>query len=538
VKAQSVRKTSDWSFAPVSLLVLAMLLFGWTHRHAFQMTGFAEDMGLVQTLSTAAEDGRIGQEVLPRWLGPLWGPGSTMWRPWAFTSLALDAKIFGANSGLWHVANLLLHLVAAIFTALLARAWLRSSWSAAAAFATMLLHPWTSESTLWLVGRFDGWVTAAVTAALYTSWRCTGIDRWWVATVLASALAYLSKESALILLPATALLLACRAYAQSTQRRERTVFAGFIKNMLPLLGAQLVLAAAYFLLRWFMVGAISTNVYDSHPVIDAFDLSARVGAHLQAFVSLGSASRFAATCVTLLFALSGVAAIIQGRWQIISFGVTWVAIVFLGAALHFRGLVGAGDGYRLYYLALVGIALIVAAGLTNQSESRPRLTTILLVTWCASLAVWQNATNSVWWKAAKEINDTATAIGKVLPTLAPADYSLVLLPDPIGAVPAFRNAQGAIVRAAPRRSIGTENTDYMVAFLPMQLNEWYQSMQKDIVRMITKRVDAPPKPTRFYCKEPGSPDLRYLGFWEAGTLEEWRAKWQIATRAACPNLKL
>ena len=101
------------------LILLALLLYAWTHMHAFQMTGFAEDIGLVQSLVAAANAGDLANEVMPRWVGPLWGPESTMGRPWAFTSLALDAKIYGAAAGWWHVTNLLLHLTAAAFTCLL-----------------------------------------------------------------------------------------------------------------------------------------------------------------------------------------------------------------------------------------------------------------------------------------------------------------------------------------------------------------------------------------------------------------------------------
>ena len=163
---------------------------------------------------------------------------------------------------------------------------------------------------------------------------------------------------------------------------------------------------------------------------------------------------------------------------------------------------------------------------------------MFVVAWSVSLAIWQNASHGQWWRAAKEIASSAEAIGKTLPTLAESEYALVLLPEQIGVVPALRNAQGSIVRAAPARSAGADNIDYMVGFLPMQLDEWHRSMQKDIVRLVTKRADAPPRPTRYYCKEQGVDELRYLGFWEAGTLDEWRARWRSATRAACPSLKL
>ena len=519
------------------LILLALLLYAWTHRHAFQMTGFAEDVGLVQSLVAAANAGDLASEVIPRWVGPLWGPESTMWRPWAFTSLALDAKIYGAASGWWHVTNLLLHLIAAVFTALLAREWFGSRWAAVAAFATMLLHPWSSESTLWLVGRFDGWVTAAIAAALYFSWRSRGIDRWWFAAVLASGLAYLSKESALVLLPATAMLVVCKAQAQ-LPLGTRLSMAQLMKPLAPILGAQLLVAATYFTLRWLAVGAVSTNVYGSNAVTGLGDLVSRAIAHVSAFISLGRVSPLAATSAALLMSWALIAAISARRWSVLVFAAVWVALVFSGAALHFSAPVNFGDGFRLYYLALVGIALVVAVSTSLLNASHPRRAAMFVVAWSVSLAIWQNASNGQWWRAAKEIASSAEAIGKTLPTLAESEYALVLLPEQIGVVPALRNAQGSIVRAAPARSAGADNIDYMVGFSPTQLDEWHRSMQKDIVRLVTKRADAPPRPTRYYCKEQGVDELRYLGFWEAGTLDEWRERWRTATRVACPSLKL
>ena len=523
--------------APVLLIAFALLLYAWTHRHALEMIGFAEDIGLVQALTAAAQSGNLHQEVIPRWLGALWGPDSTMWRPWAFTSLALDAKLYGAHSGLWHITNLLLHFAAAAFTALLARDWLRSTWAAAVVFATMLLHPWASESTLWLVGRFDGWATSAVAAALYFSWRSRGVDRWWFATLAASVTAYLSKESALILLPATAMLVVCRVHTESAGRARLRV-ADFMNLFLPLMAMQFAVAAVYFVLRWLAVGALSTNVYGSSSVAGLTDLIARVAAHIESFASISAASPLAASSVLLLAVLAIVATIVNRRWAVVMFASMWVTIVFIGAALHFRAHVGVGDGFRLYYLALVGFALVVGAGVTTFGASPPRKLALLVATWSLSLAVWQNAVNGEWWRAAKEIRSSADAIGKTLMTLAATDYGLVLFPDRIGAVPTMRNAQGAIVRVAPARSAGTDNVDYMVGFVPSQLDEWHRSMQKDIVRRITKRPDAPPRPTHYYCKELGALELHYLGFWEAGTLDEWRNHWRTAVRATCPSLKL
>ena len=195
---------------PLPRLVIAfsLLLFVWTHRHALALPGFAEDMGLVQDLTSAVASGSWLSEVMARLTGPLWGPGSTMWRPWGFLSLALDARWYDGNTGLIHITNVSLHVAAATFAALLVHSWLRSLWAAAAVFATLLLHPWTAEITLWLVGRFDGWATAGVLASLYAAARSAGrIDRWFALSLFAATVAYASKESALILPPMLILML-------------------------------------------------------------------------------------------------------------------------------------------------------------------------------------------------------------------------------------------------------------------------------------------------------------------------------------------
>lgn len=537
---------------PRLVIFVSLLLFAWTHRHALALPGFAEDMGLVQDLASAAASGSWWSDVLSRWTGPLWGPGSTMWRPWAFLSLALDARWYAGNTGLSHITNLALHGAAATLAALLAHVWLRSLWAAVTVFATMLLHPWTAEITLWLVGRFDGWATAAVLASLYAAARSTGpMDRWFALSLLAATVAYTSKESALILPPMLFLAMLTSTAAATQREFARAAPTGRQPGLRarlnarareihwPLLLAHVGLCAGYMLCRQIAVGSLSINVYSTAQVLDFVRLLDRFIQHVTAFASIGMLAPSAATVVLIAALASLVVACSARHWLRLLFATTWILIVFLGAALHFNGMVGAGDGYRLYYLALFGFALIVGIAI-NVIEPRvdQRFLAGLLLTWAASLAIWQDAANRQWWVAAKEIRATEIAIAHELPTLSNNDYALVLLPDSIGQVPAFRNTQGAIVRAAGAGPNGVQGTDFMVAMLPLQLNEWHGLMQIDVIPMISKRTDAPARPTRYYCKELGQKTLQPLGFWPAGTLSIWNETWRTRALAACPSLKL
>jgi hypothetical protein len=543
---RNARRVASYDVATL-IIVASLLLFAWTHRHALSVAGFAEDLSHVQWLVKAQQSGELAERVWATMIGPLWGPGSSMWRPLAFASLAFDASVFGARSGLWHITNLVLHVIAACGVAALAWLWMRSRWAVAAAFATMLLHPYSAEVTLWLVGRFDGWATATIALALLAMWRNRGFDRWWVFALCSSVCAYASKESALILFPATVMLAVARyanevehvaTFMDEAQWSARNFAPSVLRALrvaMPIIAMQCLLAALYLMVRWWLVGTTSTDVYGTATVASA-EFFARLGAHLKVFASLASYSRLAASVAALLLVCALLIALRERRWSLLGFVAVWIAIVFAGAALHFDG--GSLRSYRIYYLALIAVALLMAAAAAYWARRSSTQTAIAIGVWCIALALWQNAVNRPWWAASKEIESTARAIATEIPKIPATDYALVLLPDWIDAVPIFLNAQSSIVTIASERTPGVNGLDRVVAFLPFQFDEWHRLMGEDVVAKLTTRSDAPRQPTRFYCKQIGSDQLSFLGVWPLGTPAEWREKWAIAVRANCPSLKL
>jgi len=517
-------------------VVLSILLFAWTHRHALTLPGFAEDIGLVQQLAASADAGSLLDAIWPRIVGPLWGPGSTMWRPLGFASLGLDALIYGANAGYWHLTNLLLHGLAAAFTGLLTQRLMTSSLAGAVAFATALLHPWTAEITLWLVGRFDGWATAGMALAMWAGLVSRGYDRWLVISILAGALAYASKESTTLLPVGIAMLVAVDAARRDGAHRPSTSL--FLRRLLDrkcLMIAHALLVLAYLSWRWILFGGVGINVYSSAPIHSVVESAARLGRHFEVFWSLAALAPGASKVAALLAITLSLIAVVRGNKWVSAMGALWALAVFAGAALHFTTTPGIGDGMRLYYLAVFGIAMLVAAAFSGPTS---RAGHALAITWMGTLAIWQNEVNREWWQAAQELKRVTIAISNEIKTISPEDYGLVVLPDPIGHVPMARNAQGAIMTEATKLNPAIDALSKMVALLPAQIDEWHGLMQGDVVRRITKRSDAPPRPTRYYCKEPGRDHLSYLGFWPPGTAIEWRAQWRKAVTEHCPSLKL
>ena len=524
------------AFATRAIVVLSVVLFAWTHRHALTLPGFAEDIGLVQQLAASAHAGTLFDVVWQRTIGPLWGPGSTMWRPLGFASLALDALIFGDHAGSWHLTNMLLHGLAAAFTGLLARSLLRSSVAGAVAFATALLHPWTAEITLWLVGRFDGWATAGMALALWAGLLSRGYDRWLLVSALAGALAYASKESTLLLPVGVAMLVAVEASRRdATGRPSATLFFRRSLERKSLVIVHVLLALAYLGWRWFLFRNVGINVYSSAPIHSVADIAARLGRHFEVFWSLATLAPVASKLAALIAISLSLLAFVRGNKSVAAMGALWALAVFAGAALHFATAPGIGDGMRLYYLAALGFALLVAGAFPGMPR---RLGYALAITWVGTLAVWQNEVNREWWQAARELKRVTVAISSEVESINPQDYGLVMLPDPIGHVPMARNAQGAIITEAQKLNPTIDALSRMVALLPMQIDEWHGLMQQDVVRVITSRSDAPPRPTRYYCKQPGRDQLSYLGFWPPGSVIEWRERWREAVAQHCPGLKL
>lgn len=524
------------AFAVRAIVTLTVLLFAWTHRHALTLPGFAEDIGLVQQLAASADAGTLFDVVWKRTVGPLWGPGSTMWRPLGFASLGFDALIYGDDAGRWHITNLLLHGLAAAFTGLLARSLLRSSIAGAAAFATALLHPWTAEITLWLVGRFDGWATAGMALALWAGLMSRGYDRWLLTSALAGAVAYASKESTLLLPFGVAMLVTVEA-----MRRDDAGYpspALFFRRLLErksLVIVHVLLAAAYLAWRWFLFRDVGINVYSSAPIHSVAEIAARLGRHFEFFWSLATLAPVASKLAASIAIVLSLIAFARGNKWVGAMGALWALAVFLGAALHFATAPGVGDGMRLYYLAALGFALLMAAAFSGMPR---RAGYAFAVAWMGTLAIWQNEVNREWWQAARELKRATAAISNEIKLMNPQDYGLVMLPDPIGHVPMARNAQGAIMTEAQKLNPSVDALSRMVALLPMQIDEWHGLMQQDVVRVITSRSDAPPRPTRYYCKEPGRNQLSYLGFWQPGSIIDWRAQWRKSAAEHCPGLKL
>lgn len=523
-----------------ALICLALLLFAWSHRHALSVAAFADDVGLLVELPQRASAHTLFADVAARIVGPLW-PGSTMWRPLPYASFGLDALLWGGSTaGWWRATNLLLHIGCAALIGLIAARLTRATLAGAAAFALFLLMPWVPEVSLWLVGRFDGWATLGVLAASLFALRSAGFDRWLGASIVAGMCAYASKESALILpvwimLIVVAGFVSDRANSDSwTSARPAGGSLAAMQSRWPVIAAHVILAAGYALWRAHLFADASVNAYAGTKPDDVGQWLSRLTAHAGFAGGLISLAPVAAW-ISGVCAISLLAFASRGCAKVVLVvGALMAAAVFAALALYFADAPHAGEGYRLYYLATAGMALMLAAGVATAG----RITLIVLIVAMIALAQWQSRVASEWTRATRDMRDAQTALLAEAHKLSAAEYGLVLLPDMVGHVPFARNAQGAVVLAASRAEPGMDALARLIVFTPPQLAEWHRLVQEDVVPKITQRSDAPARPTRYFCFQSGNPQLQDLGAWPPGNYGQWAAQWHDKVNTRCPNLKL
>ncbi len=443
------------------------MLFAWSHRHALQLFGFADDLGLMLDLPQRARNGELWTAVWQRIVGPLWGPGSVMWRPLPFASMAIDALLYGTDGKLWRITNLSLHIATAAFAGLISRSLLKqSALPSAVAFAAALLLPWAPETTLWMVGRFDGLASLFVMISLWTAMHGGAQPRWVLFSGLAAVAAYASKESALVLpawVPLTVCVVALRDRGSSgyfvaltsAHRRHWLLFA-----------VHALLALAYLGWRWYLFGSVSTDVYGASPLFDLADGLARLVRHLNiVIVAAAYAPQAAAIAATL--GLLGLITALAGRHRWIALlGCALALSIFAAAAVHFSAALPLADGFRFYYLASLGIAIVVATAVASIRETNYiHLSAIAIV--CVALAIWQNKMAGEWRLTSNALKNVVTAIAEMAPRISPSDYGLLLLADPVGHVPASRNAQGALLGYATLTNpVATDEASRLIIFTP------------------------------------------------------------------------
>jgi tetratricopeptide (TPR) repeat protein len=438
--ARSWREPSP-SVSAAAIFVLAILAYANTFGHGFVW----DDPVLLE------QKVRFYRGPLDAFFEPAGLPSMRMYRPLELLSLWIDARLWTSSTG-FHVTQVLLHAVNGALVVLLARALGTAPWAALAGAALFVLHPVQVESVAWLTCRADVMTATFAVIAVLAFLRHQDRPAWWTvgAIAVAAFLATASKETGSV---TPLLLLAVLA----TLPRPPDGFTTRLRRAWPALGAAVVGVGLCQALRpadvTTGIGRAALGAQDVLNLLGAFSYQlARVLAPVgfapyvaKTPTDLGHLALAVGGGAVLLAALAAPAR--DGGVR--RLGILWFLLAVAPAvAVVLADFSATPVAERRLYLAMVGVALVVATLLTRYraragSTAGIAAIAVLLVA-CAVVTVVRNA----YWHDELTL---WTAVTERVP-----DGSLPLLNLGLALADAGRNAEA---EAAYRRVLTLDPTE-------------------------------------------------------------------------------
>ena len=521
----------------LAALLLCLPLFGGSF--------LSDDYSLIHIF-----DGAHGARALALAMGDMFvngvGPPSNQYRPLVMATLALNGVISGSDPFGWHLVNILLHVANAVLVALLALQ-MSSEHSRSARYGALMagclfaLFPPGIEAVAWVAARYDGMATfwilvAGCTFVRSRTWR----DRYGIGSLLATVLAFMSKESAVL---GPVLIVALAWWEQGAALGMLRAIPRTIMRALP----WLIVGAAYFALRLWIFGNAFRFFPGASPVqvlLTGEWLRALPGMVVWSAMTMpesGPRALFGFAGALLL--LCGVAAAWRERAQARAFIALAFAVTTSFALLlaHWQWPPN-GEGGRVLY----AIAALASVGLTRPlcaSDARLRMGAWLFA--CLLLAsevLIAQSTVARWARAGNDARKLIAALAQVAATTAPGGYAFVVVPDHIGPIPFGRTAQGGLmsppIQARPL-------SPQLVVQTEEELERWPDLFERDIVGRLQRepleRVagnELAPKqaaphlyPDRYYCWSSRDRALVSRPALPV-TATEWTAAWEVALISA------
>jgi hypothetical protein len=511
------------------LVTLISALFVWAQFRSLRVTTLSDDAGLFYYFFRAVERGNLLGEAFAKFSAPI-AQGGTIWRPLAWLTFAVDAALWGFNTTMWRLTNLGLYIAIAVGIAALVRRLGLTTRVACFAAGLWLLLPWSVETTVWIVGRYDLLATLGLVVSLWAILGSRGSDRALLVALIAYGLSLMSKESAMSFLPFIALALLIRPQSSNQSWKSR-LFAG-TRDLMPFL----VMLAMYLLWRRHLFGDNVLGIYDQTSSLfnqGVWNWLAHAFAHFWFVTILFPSPRWyvlvASGCAALVIAFTICLAMKRRHVAESALLATLILIVsMIAIGFHFHAPMIASDGLRVYTVASVGLVLLCAMAACHRVGAGVLL--VLIVT----SAAMQREVNSRWWRASDSAIALTTQMRSVTAALPDSDYMLAIVPDRIGIVPFVRNAQGAML-TQPVQPWGL--TTHAIFATNLQLTEWHNILEHEVVPLLTKRNNAPARPTQYACFDVQRNQVINLGFWpRTNSVEAWLAEWRERTRLACPEI--
>ncbi len=470
------------------------------------------------------------------------GPPSNQYRPLTMASFAVNAMISGANPVGWRLVNVLLHAANAALVTLLAfqlaaGAARQVRWAALAAGITFAWFPTNVEAVAWIASRFDAmallWMLIAACAFLQSRiWY----DRWGVASLAATMLAFMSKESAGI----GPLMIVALAWAKKGEGR------GFVRDgarALVVAAPWMAIVVVYAAFRLWLFGDALRFFPGSSP-----GHTLVTGEWLRALLDIGDwwALAIPDTGPRRMFGAAGFAltlgaiAASVGNRALAHIVVAIAAIVLASFALmlssHSAVWPSRGEGGRLLYPIAAVAALAIAAPLGAPARRLRIVAWIVTLMLLSSELVLARAAVERRARAGADMLALVAAIGRVSDSAPSGSFSFVVVPDHLGSIIFARNAQGGLmIPPVQSRSLASQ----LIVQTTWDLPRWPELLERDVVGSLKRGtpadISADPltapayaRPDRYFCWSLRTRSLIALDEDFGADLRSWNATWNKA----------
>lgn len=381
----------------------------------------------------------------------LHGGGQEFFRPFGGMALLISSWFAGFSPLRWHGISLAIHSLNGVLVYTLARQLFTQRSVAGIAAALFCLHGITPESVAWVAGRFDILATFFTLFSLvcFVAKERKGNSGLYIASLVAGALALLTKESAYVLPALITTIL--------------VVSSASLKDALLRTGPYWLLAVSMFLLRYSVLGGIggystaggTPQVLSFNPLGIVKAVGLRIWSAFYIPVNWSVEPSFALTLTMLAGATVIVCVIVFSTPRLTDLRLAAALCVAATApALHQLLIDTDLQRSRMLYLPLAGFCLFLGVALGSLRSPRFQgLAALLLIAF--HWAALQH--NLKIWRTVSELADSVC--GEIVATVPPTAGGVDVegLPGSLKGVYFLRNGLGGCLDLKAGRPLGLQN---------------------------------------------------------------------------------
>ena len=322
--------------------------------------------------------------------------GGGLYRPVAFLSWLIEYSVAGPHPFLFHLDNVILHLLCCVMVFLV----LSNITSRTVSLLSALLfaaHPVHTEAVAWVACRMELLFTFFILVSFLIFIKIRE-DRIWTAASCASfAAALLSKETAIVL----PLLLLVYGLVFEGVHKDRRIAFKFLRDLSP----YLLTAAVYLIIRLYVVGLTgsTSQIYSNYEDFSAYRMFLIMCRAFYEYIRLGF----------LPFGLSAEYVFMPPVSMLDVRLLLPASLLAISIFAYFRGKLGkvAFFGISLFFIGLLPVSNIIPSGIimADRAMYLPSLGHCILI----GLAVQSAGTHLSWnrrWLAVPVVSILAVSI--------------------------------------------------------------------------------------------------------------------------------